>query len=47
VVAGDLQRSIPSSKLTVLADRGHYFIYGEGQFENVLSELLTAHRECS
>jgi pimeloyl-ACP methyl ester carboxylesterase len=46
-VARDLHARIPSSVLTELPGRGHYFLYGEGQMERVLTELLEAHRICS
>jgi pimeloyl-ACP methyl ester carboxylesterase/1-acyl-sn-glycerol-3-phosphate acyltransferase len=45
-VARDLHRRIPSSRLIELGGRGHYFIYDQGEMENVLEELLAAHRFC-
>ncbi|HVV47215.1 MAG TPA: alpha/beta fold hydrolase [Bryobacteraceae bacterium] len=45
-VARDLRDRIPSSKLTELPGRGHYFLYDGGEMEKVLSELLEAHRNC-
>jgi pimeloyl-ACP methyl ester carboxylesterase len=45
-VARDLRERIPSSKLTELPGRGHYFLYDSGEMEKVLSELLQAHRDC-
>jgi pimeloyl-ACP methyl ester carboxylesterase/1-acyl-sn-glycerol-3-phosphate acyltransferase len=45
-VARDLHSRIPASRLTELAGRGHYFLYEEGQMENVLAELLEAHNTC-
>lgn len=45
-VARDLHRRMPSSKLTELPGRGHYFIYDDGEMEKVLTDLLEAHRAC-
>jgi pimeloyl-ACP methyl ester carboxylesterase len=45
-VARDLRERIPSSKLTEIPGRGHYFLYDSGEMENVLSALLQAHRDC-
>lgn len=45
-VARDLHRRIPSSRLIELRGRGHYFIYDRAEMENVLEELLAAHRFC-
>jgi len=46
-VARDLNARIPASRLTELPGRGHYFVYERDQMENVLAELLRAHRDCS
>jgi len=45
-VARDLRERIPSSNLTELPGRGHYFLYDSAEMEKVLSELLEAHRNC-
>ncbi len=46
-VARDLHRRMPSSKLKELPGRGHYFMYDEGQMEQVLTDLLEAHKTCA
>jgi pimeloyl-ACP methyl ester carboxylesterase len=43
-VARDLHERIPSSQLTELPGRGHYFLYDPPEMEKVLSELLMTHR---
>jgi pimeloyl-ACP methyl ester carboxylesterase/1-acyl-sn-glycerol-3-phosphate acyltransferase len=45
-VARDLRERIPSSRLTEIPGRGHYFLYDNGEMEKVLAELLAAHRDC-
>jgi pimeloyl-ACP methyl ester carboxylesterase/1-acyl-sn-glycerol-3-phosphate acyltransferase len=45
-VAGDLHERIPSSHLTELPGRGHYFLYESSEMERLLTDLLTAHRNC-
>jgi pimeloyl-ACP methyl ester carboxylesterase/1-acyl-sn-glycerol-3-phosphate acyltransferase len=45
-VARDLRQRIPASRLTELTGRGHYFIYAENQMEDILAQLLAAHRDC-
>lgn len=46
-VARDLHARIPSSTLTELPGRGHYFLYDTPQMERVLADLVEAHRKCS
>jgi pimeloyl-ACP methyl ester carboxylesterase/1-acyl-sn-glycerol-3-phosphate acyltransferase len=46
-VARDLRERIPSSSLTELPGRGHYFLYDSGEMEKVLSELVQAHQDCA
>lgn len=45
-VARDLHQRIPSSHLTELPQRGHYFLYEPGEMEAILTELVEAHRDC-
>jgi pimeloyl-ACP methyl ester carboxylesterase/1-acyl-sn-glycerol-3-phosphate acyltransferase len=45
-VARDLQERIPASRLIELPGRGHYFLYDTNEMERVLTDLLTAHRNC-
>ena len=45
-VARDLHERIPASHLTELPGRGHYFLYDGNEMERVLTDLLTAHRNC-
>jgi pimeloyl-ACP methyl ester carboxylesterase/1-acyl-sn-glycerol-3-phosphate acyltransferase len=45
-VAWDLHGRIPSSRFTELSGRGHYFLYDKEEMENVLTDLLKAHRMC-
>ncbi len=45
-VARDLHGRIPSNSLTEMSGRGHYFLYDEGELENVLGELAESHRNC-
>jgi pimeloyl-ACP methyl ester carboxylesterase len=45
-VAQDLHESIPSSRLTTLMGRGHYFIYDEAEMERIFHDLLAAHEAC-
>jgi len=46
-VAWDLHQRIPSSQFSEVPGRGHYFIYEPGQMEELLADLLDAHRTCS
>ena len=46
-VARDLHHRIPDSTLTELPGRGHYFIYGKGEMESILTQLLDYHRAAS
>lgn len=46
-VARDLHERIPTSRLTELPGRGHYFLYDGNEMESLLAELLKAHMDCS
>ena len=45
-VARDLRERIAASHLTELPGRGHYFLYETSEMERLLTDLLTAHRNC-
>ena len=46
-VARDLRTRISGSTVRELPGRGHYFLYDAMELETVLSDLLSAHRDCT